>query len=1166
MHNTLTPFQSIASKILSSKNELNIYGANHKQWPYIFKQIYNDKNNNLSTKSQLLVLPNQEMVEQTYEVLSSFNLNKNPIHLPGLEVSPYSSVLPSVSSMQRRFGVLSHLINSDEGNIIITTVESLILSTPPVDYFLNNKLTVSISDIVAPHTLAAKLVELGYRPTVTVEEPGTFSKKGDIFDIFPTYGRPVRLNYFDDMIEEIKFIDLKTNKTAKDQCTETVSIYTSVGNLTSETFVRNFKNTIKNPGLRYKKKYDKRLELFQSLNNNCLFETFPNMIPAFFESSSDLLSFFTKTDCIITLINEVELKQSILELKETLRMRFEEIKNDTESSEVVLLPEKIFNFNLFEDGHHHQIVNINPLKIITESSNYYSEEIFLKLESITAFLAPCKKLTTDKTEQIKNSLTYLVTEFLESGSITISTYDEQSKNEIVFFLNGIQGFPHIKGRINFIYSKLDEGFYYQKENHLVLTASDLFVKKQIKTKKIVENNIDLFAEQFSTLVSGDFIIHNKHGVGKYCGIETMSLDSKDSDYIVIEYANQDKVYVPVYRMNLIQKYSDSSNIAKIANLRSQKFGQAKERAKNSIKKLAFNLLKLQAQRETEQAYAFSSPCHLYQEFELEFPFVETKDQRETTDRVLKEMQKNTPMDHLVCGDVGFGKTEIAMRAAFKAVLDKKQVVLLAPTTILTLQHFNSFITRFKNFPVNIEFLSRFKTTKEAKEIQKEIELGNIDIIIGTHKVLSKEIKYFDLGLIIVDEEQRFGVAHKEKLKLLKHAVDCLTLTATPIPRTMQLAFLGLRELSLIKTAPPKRQSIKSYVLFEDSNTIQNAIKKELSRGGQVFIVHNRVKSIVEYTEKIQDLVPFARIVYAHGQMREKELEKKIQDFYLGKYQILIATTIIESGIDIPNANTMIIDRADTFGLSQLHQLRGRIGRSDKKAYAYFIIPQNKNITEIAEKRLKALQVYTELGSGFAIASSDLEIRGAGEILGGTQSGHLEEIGLELYMELLQDAINELKGETSRKNKNIEVSTHFSCKIPSNYIKDHSERLRQYKRLSNCSSPVGLDDIKSELINIYGRLPSTLENLYYILKTRIFLQELCIKSVNVGINSISFNFDQAELDLNTNIRNKLVDTFLGIRKTYQFTPDYKLIYRPKEQINPEFLMNFAKEIAQKIVPC
>ncbi|MBT6326339.1 MAG: transcription-repair coupling factor [Bdellovibrionales bacterium] len=1166
MHNTHTIFQSIASKILSSKNELNIYGANYKQWMYIFKQIYDDKNNNLCTKSQLIVLPDQEMAEQTYEILSSLNLKNHPIQLQGLETSPYSSVVPSVSNMQKRFGILSHLVNNNKANIIITTAESLVLSTPPVDYFLNNKLTLNISDIIAPHDLALKLIELGYRPSVTVEEPGTFSKKGEIFDIFPTYGRPIRINYFDDMIEEFKFIDLKTNKTVKDQCQETIFIYTSVGNLTSDTFIKNFKNTIKNPGLRSKKKYDRRLEIFQSLNNNCLFETFPNMIPAFFETTSNLLDFFNNNNYIITLINEVELKQSILELKESLRMRHEELQNDNDSSDIVLSPEKIFNFNLLEQSNHSLAINVNAVKVITESTKNYSEEILLKLEGVSTFLAPSKKPTIDKTDQIKSSLDYIVNEFIESGLITISTYDEQSRDELIFFLEGIPNFIYLKNRVNFLYSKLDEGFYYKKENHLVLTASDLFAKKQIKTKRIVESNIDLFAEQFSTLVSGDFIIHNKHGVGKYCGIETMSLDNKDSDYIVIEYANQDKIYVPVYRMNLIQKYSDSSNVTKIANLRSQKFGQAKERAKNSIKKLAFNLLKLQAQRETEQAYAFSSPCHLYQEFELEFPFMETKDQRTTTDRVLQEMQKNTPMDHLVCGDVGFGKTEIAMRAAFKAVLDKKQVVLLAPTTILTLQHFNSFLARFKNFPVNIEFLSRFKTAKEAKEIQKEIELGNIDIIIGTHKVLSKDIKYFDLGLIIVDEEQRFGVAHKEKLKLLKHAVDCLTLTATPIPRTMQLAFLGLRELSLIKTAPPKRQSIKSYVLFEDSKTIQNAIQKELSRGGQVFIVHNRVNSIVEYTEKIQDLVPFAKITYAHGQMREKELEQKIQDFYLGKYQILIATTIIESGIDIPNANTMIVDRADTFGLSQLHQLRGRIGRSDKKAYAYFIIPHNKNITEIAEKRLKALQVYTELGSGFAIASSDLEIRGAGEILGGTQSGHLEEIGLELYMELLQDAINELKGEKSKKNKNIEVSAHFSCKIPSKYIKDHSERLKQYKRLSNCGSADGLDEIKNDLINIYGKLPSTLENLYYVLKTRVFLQELCIKSVNVGINSISFNFDPAELDLNINLRNKLIDTFLGMRKTYQFTPDYKLIHRPKNQINPEFLMNFAKEIAQKIVPC
>jgi transcription-repair coupling factor (superfamily II helicase) len=549
-----------------------------------------------------------------------------------------------------------------------------------------------------------------------------------------------------------------------------------------------------------------------------------------------------------------------------------------------------------------------------------------------------------------------------------------------------------------------------------------------------------------------------------------------------------------------------------------------------------------------------------------FPFDETPDQLQAIDDVIASMQKVTPMDHLVCGDVGFGKTEVAMRAAYKAVLDHKQVAVLVPTTVLALQHFHSFKERFKNFAVNIEFLSRFKSAKETAKIKADLESGDLDIVIGTHKLLSDKIKYADLGLAVVDEEQRFGVGHKEKLKVLKKSVDFLTMTATPIPRTLQLAFLGLRELSLIKTAPPKRQSIKTYLIKEDDRTIQAAIDKELIRGGQVFIVHNKVQDMESYVDYIRELVPSAKIIFAHGQLPEKELESRMQKFYNNEYQILISTTIIESGIDIPNANTMIIDRADTFGLAQLHQLRGRIGRSDKKAYAYFVIPKHRSLSQIAEKRLKALQTYAEMGSGFNIATCDLEIRGAGDILGGEQSGHIEAIGLELYMELLKEAIAELKGEKRINNRNIEISAPFPSYIPNDYIENSGERLKMYKKLSNCTELETLKHMEEDLLDIYGTHPTPLKNLFALLESRNILQKTGLQSCKVVGSSVIYQFDKDILDSDIQLRNKIVEVFLSQPRKYQFTPDYKVHYSHDQEVDGDTLVSLSNNIAGQIQPC
>jgi transcription-repair coupling factor (superfamily II helicase) len=641
---------------------------------------------------------------------------------------------------------------------------------------------------------------------------------------------------------------------------------------------------------------------------------------------------------------------------------------------------------------------------------------------------------------------------------------------------------------------------------------------------------------------------------------------QQNDYLVILYEDNDKVYVPVYKLNLVQKHADSSSGLKVASLKSKKFNELKAKARNSVKKLAFDLLRLQAERKLGGGFPFSPPDHMFKEFELSIAFEETPDQSKAINDVIEDMQKQIPMDRLVCGDVGFGKTEVAMRAAMKAVLDKKQVVILVPTTVLALQHYHSFTKRFENFPVIVDFISRFKTPKEKAQTMVKVQEGKVDILIGTHAVLSEKLEFHDLGLLIIDEEHRFGVAHKEKLKVLKTGIDVLTMTATPIPRTLQLSFLGIRDLSLIQTAPPRRQSIKTYIIKEDDLTLKSAIEKELARGGQIYYVHNRVHDIEEHEIYLKKLVPKARVSVTHGQMNERELEKRINDFYDHKADILLATTIIESGIDIPNANTMIIDRADTYGLAQLHQLRGRIGRSDRKAYAYFMVPENKVLSDSSQRRLQALQTYAEMGGGFSLASSDMEIRGAGDILGGEQSGHIEGIGLEFYMDLLQEAIQEIRGEHKVSAKNIEIQASFSAYIPNAYIADHALRLKYYKRLSNCNEMNRLEDIITEITDAFGMTPRELEALYSILRARIYFQTLGLRLVKVSASQISLYFNQEILNYNTQLRDKMLSFFMNKPKFYKLNPDSSVTCFFKETVSHQMLLEFAKHIAAEMGVC
>ncbi len=1138
----------------SSNTRLNINGFSYNQWSILLKDFFFNSNQ-LQFKKNLFIFPDEGDAEIFF---SSIKDHVPTYFYPDLGSEIYSSIIPSEFNLIKRFSTLNKVLNEKlEYFNIVTTISALNILVPPASFFQNNNLTLEISDIIERNDLAEKLVQIGYNRTPTTEEPGSFAIKGEIFDIYPFDGAPVRLHFFDDMIEEIYIIDKHTLITDRTKPLERIELHKTHFSLMKKNLINNFRNSFPRPPLNEKDKLNYRDSIFKKLSNNYFFDDYPYFISYFFNEQNTLTDYLD--DYKYHFFNFFDIVEDFERFKLNLIDDYNSFIG-LDDEVIKPSPEKIYNLDYKLPSSYLAINNVN---ISVNLDKDIHNEIDVKINPISGIIK--KLLINDQSiHKSKAICQYIEQEIKKKKDIRIYFTNSSSKDQILHYLKTYLSPQTSMHNIVFINEYLDEGFEYVHENILFLSETDFFQKKINKTKnKQINFDQDLFAEQISTLTIDDFVIHKDFGIGQYKGIETLNLGGSTSDFIVLNYQDDDKVYVPVYKLSLIQKHSSSQSNVPVANLKTKKFEKAKSKAKQSVKKLAFDLLELQAKRKLKKGYKFSEPDSLYNDFSLSFKFKETPDQTKAINDVISDMTSEQPMDRLVCGDVGFGKTEVAMRAAFKAVIDHKQVAILVPTTVLAYQHYNSFCERFKDFPVHIDFISRFKTTKQTNEVIEKLNDGKIDILIGTHKILSEKVVFKDLGLLVIDEEQRFGVAHKEKMKLLRETVDTLTLTATPIPRTLQMSFLGIKELSVIKTPPPKRQTIKSYIIKEDPRTLKIALEKELSRGGQVFIVHNRVHDIEIFTDKIRKIIPQARIIFAHGQLSEKDLEKRITDFYNYKYDILISTTIIESGIDIPRANTMIIDRADTYGLSQLHQLRGRIGRSDKKAYAYFIVPSHKKISDVAAKRLKALQTYADLGSGFSLATSDLEIRGSGDILGPEQSGHIGSIGLELYMELLKECINEIKGDKSINNQLIEIQTPFDAYIPTQYIENSGLRLKYYKKISNAKALDSIDRIVFELEDQFGMIPDETKNLIDIIKSRVYLSGIALNAIKVKSSSILLSFSKDIINSDQTMREKIINFFTQRPKIYKINPDYSINCSFKDKITINTLLEFSKYLSNQL---
>jgi transcription-repair coupling factor (superfamily II helicase) len=653
-----------------------------------------------------------------------------------------------------------------------------------------------------------------------------------------------------------------------------------------------------------------------------------------------------------------------------------------------------------------------------------------------------------------------------------------------------------------------------------------------------------FLSDFRDLKPGDFVVHIDHGIGRFGGLQTLDLGTRSSEFMLLFYAEDAKLYVPVERLDLVQRYSSAEGhqptLDRLGGIGWQK---TKAKAKRAMRDMADELLRLYAERKLVGGYAFAADTPWQREFEDGFEYVLTPDQETAIEDVKHDMEEATPMDRLLCGDVGYGKTEVAMRAAFKAVMEGKQAAILTPTTVLAYQHFDTFRARFAPFPVKIELLSRFRSAKEQKDVAKRVEAGEIDVVIGTHRLLSKDVRFKELGIVVVDEEQRFGVAHKERLKHLKKRVDVLTLSATPIPRTLNMSLSGLRDMSLIETPPRDRLAIQTQVVQFSEHVIKSAIELELGRGGQIFFIHNRVETIETIAALVQRLVPQARLAIGHGQMNEKEMERIMLEFIEFKFDVLVATTIIENGIDIPRANTIIINRADQYGLSQLYQLRGRVGRSNRRAYAYLLIPGELELTPIAKRRLAAIREFSDLGAGFRIAALDLELRGAGNLLGGQQSGHMDALGFDLYTQMLERTVAELRGEAVEDETSVTINLGVDVAIPDEYINDMGQRLRTYKRVSSVRDEEALNSIRNETRDRYGRLPEAVEQLFGYALLRLVAAERGVLSIDKTPDGVALKFSEQ-----ARISPAKLAAFVGAREGRVFSPTgvLKLNLDPDEQ--------------------
>lgn len=1058
-----------------------------------FLSFYHQKFN----KNLCIVTTNNKESYQIAEDLRFFSKSSLQIDVfDSWEVYPYYKLSPKNEVLHKEIEILYRLLYDKTPKITIIPIESLARRLPTKEFFKRSILKLSLQDSIDPKEFGKKLIHLGYQRVSLVEDSGTFAIRGGIIDVFsPQDEYPSRIDLFGDQIESLRTFNSQTQKKIKNIDELTIL---PAHHILFEEIQKSWKSKLKTLSDAKEKSKSLRDDIQDKVEEKIYFGGIETYLTLFYEELGNLFDYIDKES---TFVYTDKAKTFDHHKKEFQKLK--KIQKESESLETLFDPgdlflslkeisEKSSSFNkiIFNDfDPEAQKVKIFPNSSLIQKPKLVGNE--LELRPLTNSLK--KYLKEDYHIFIGSdslSQAHRIHDILSSFHIPLQLIQNQKEKEeeFEFFYNQKRRPSHI----SILPQTLSEGFHIEKE--IWISEKEIFGKKYKKPRSR-QKNLEAFSS-FSELEEKDYIVHELHGLGRYLGLIKLQIQNFANDFLLLEYLGGDKLYVPVDQFDRIYRYaSKDKETVSLDKLGGKTWKKTKEKVKKKTRKLAKELLEIQAERKTRKGHAYSGSKELFEEFEASFPHEETADQIQAISEIIKDMEEPQSMDRLLCGDVGYGKTEVAMRAAFKAVLDKKQVAFLCPTTILAIQHLESFKERFKDHAVEVAALSRFLKKKDEKEIIERIKSGQVDIIIGTHRLLSKDIKFNDLGLLIIDEEQRFGVDQKEKIKKFKKLIDVLTMTATPIPRTLNSSLMGLRDLSVINTAPVDRLSIQTHVSAFDEMIVKDAILREVNRGGQVFFVHNRVQTIQTIKERLQKILPQIKIRVGHGQMKEEELEKVILDFIHGKFDLLLSTTIIESGIDIPNANTMIINRADRFGLAQLYQLRGRVGRSHHRAYCYLLTPDADMMTKDARKRLAVIQKFTDLGSGFKIASHDMEIRGAGNILGDEQSGHIHAVGYELYAKLLDEAIAILQGQFEEEDIEPEIKISLPASIPENYVSDTKLRLGLYKQIASAKSIEECQSIQDEWLDRFGELPSSVINLIQLIKLKVLCKSLKILSLS-----------------------------------------------------------------------
>ncbi len=1058
-------------------------------------------------KSLIVVTHNLLQAQKLYEDLTQL-IDENQLFLyPTNELIASELGVASPELRSQRIETLNHMVSGRQG-VFVVPMAGLRKKLPPTEVWKKLQLQIEVGSELDLEKELPLLIQMGYNRAEMVSAPGEFSIRGGILDIYPlTEDDPVRIELFDVEIDSIRTFSIEDQR-SKEKLSHIVigpAIESPVDAGTLVHAADKLEQSLAHSLKKAKKDTTKELLMqnikadIEQMRNGQKPEQFFKYMQLAYDPAASLLDYVSRDALLI--LDELS---RIQEMDERLEKEEAEwFLSVLEHGEITHDMEIAHSLNeLLANSPLPRIYLSLFLRHIPNTSPQNIANVPCKL--MQNFHGQMHLLASEVERWRKNdmSVVFLAPDEERSQKMQSVLRDYGMEAAIVEEPGKFAGIQIVKGTLN-------TGFELPLLKLAVVTEEEVFNKKTRKMKRRQKLSNAERIKSYSELNVGDYVVHVNHGIGKYLGIETLELKGVHKDYLHISYQGNDTLYVPVDQIELVQKYVGSEGKEpKMYKLGGNDWKRVKKRVESSVKDIADELIKLYAEREATKGYAFSPDSDMQREFELSFPYQETDDQLRSIVEIKRDMEKERPMDRLLCGDVGYGKTEVAIRAAFKAIMDGKQVAILVPTTILAQQHFETIKERFNDHPINISLLSRFRTKKQQTETSKGLKNGTIDLVIGTHRLLSKDIQFADLGLLIVDEEQRFGVTHKEKIKQLKTNVDVLTLTATPIPRTLHMSMLGVRDLSVIETPPENRFPVQTYVMEYNGMFVKEAIERELARDGQVYFLYNRVEDIERKAEEISMLVPDARVAYAHGQMGESELESVILSFLDGEFDVLVTTTIIETGVDIPNVNTLIVHDADRMGLSQLYQLRGRVGRSNRVAYAYFTYRKDKVLTEIAEKRLQAIKEFTELGSGFKIAMRDLSIRGAGNLLGAQQHGYIDSVGFDLYSQMLKEAIEQRKGDASfDMAPSFEVELDLDAYIPDAYISDSQQKIEMYKRFRNIESMEEVDELKEEMIDRFGDYPEQVGYLFLVAEMKVHARFSKLESIKQSKGEIVIYFSE-----------------------------------------------------------